>query len=66
MSEAKTVKVSEPKKSLFKRISIPDLKWYDWVILLLLMGFFLSLFLGPLLGQLLAYIPAALFHGCEK
>ena len=39
MSKAKAVKVSEPKKSLFKRISIPDLKWYDWVILLLLMGF---------------------------
>ena len=39
MSKTKAVKTSEPKRPLFSRISIPDLRWYDWVVLLLLMAF---------------------------
>ena len=39
MSKTKTVKVNEPKQCFLKKLSIPDLKWYDWVILFALMGF---------------------------
>ena len=39
MSKTKTVKLNEPKKSIFQKLSIPDLRWYDWVILFALMAF---------------------------
>ncbi len=39
MKKSRTIQTNEPKRPLFSRLGIPDLKWYDWVILLALMAF---------------------------
>ncbi|MBR3436909.1 MAG: DUF2029 domain-containing protein [Lachnospiraceae bacterium] len=39
MDKTKTVSVKAPKQCIFRKLAIPDLKWYDWVILAALMGF---------------------------